>query len=197
MTAFARLVHRHLDERGWTVEDLAALHAPQNPLIALRKISDLLSGDHTRQGLMDAICVRLNIAPAEREAALAEDQRTWQKEVEDYQWAHFKPHIWIGLKRGWPPSVIMRAIIGVKVLREVPATAELLAAETDEEIVKLTSGIVVAHYNSEALRVPREEVTFYLYRRTFDMAYRFTPDGGFVGKLTAPILAPMAAARIR
>ena len=132
-------MHRHLDERGWTVEDLAASHAPKNPLIALRKISDLLSGDHIRQGLMDAICVRLEINPAEREAALAEDQMTWRKEVEDYQRAHFKPHIWIKVRRGWHPPLWIIAIVGKDIFREVPATAELLAAETDEEIIKLTN----------------------------------------------------------
>jgi len=197
MTAFARLVHRHLDERGWTVEDLAASHAPRNPFAALRKINEMLSGDHIRQGLMDAICARLNIAPAERDAALAEDEKVWQKEVEEYQRAHFKPHIWIRVRPGWHPPLWIIAIVGKDIFREVPATAELLAAETDEEIIKLTGCIVVEHYNSKALRVPREELTCFLYRRTFDMAYRFTPDGSFVEKVTAPILAPIAAARIR
>jgi hypothetical protein len=93
--------------------------------------------------------------------------------------------------------LVIIAIAGKDIFREVPATSELLAAETDEEIVKLTSGIVVEHYNSKDLKVPREEVDFYLYRKTFDVAYRFTPEGSFVGIVTKPILAPMAAARIR
>lgn len=196
MTAFSQLVHRHLFERGWTVEDLASSHAPKNPLIALRKLENLLAGGSVSQGLADAICARLNIAPAERKAALAEDQRVWQKEVEDYQRAHFKPHIWIRVRPGWHPPLWIIAIVGKDIFREVPATAELLAAQTDEEIVKLTSGIVVEHYNSKDLKVPREEVDFYLYRKTFDVAYRFTPEGSFVGIVTRPILAPMAAARI-
>jgi hypothetical protein len=184
MTVFSQLVHRHLFERGWTVQDLARSHAPKNPLVALRKINELLSDEHFRQGLADAICARLNIAPAEREAALVEDQRTWRKEVEDHQRAYFKPHIWIRVRHGWNPPLVIIAIAGKDIFREVPATSELLAAETDEEIVKLTSGIVVEHYNSKDLKVPREEVDFYLYRKTFDVAYRFTPEGSFVGIVT-------------
>jgi hypothetical protein len=197
MTAFARVVLRHLDERGWTVQDLAASHAPRNPFVALRKINELLSGEQVRQGLMDAICTALHIADADREAALAEDQRVWQKEVEDYQRAHFKPHIWIKVKRGWHPPLVIIAFVGADVFREVPAPAELLAAKTDEEIIRLTGRIVVEHYNSKARRVPRDQLDFYLYRKTFDVAYRFTPDGSFVGKVTRPIPAPMTAARIR
>lgn len=196
MKAFSQLVHRHLEERGWTVQDLAASHAPRNPLVALRKINELLSGEHVSQGLIDAICNALHITAADREAALAEDQRTWRKEVENHQRAHFKPHIWIRV-RGWHPPLVIIAIIGKDIFREVPATAELLAAQTDEEIINLTSGIVVADYNSKARIVPRDKVTFYLYRKTFDIAFQFTPDGSFVQKVTTPILAPMTAARIR
>ncbi|MBX7210656.1 MAG: hypothetical protein K1X78_20280 [Verrucomicrobiaceae bacterium] len=195
MKAFSLLVQRHLDERGWNRKDLAASHAPRNQSAALRKITELLNGGKVRRGLMDSICVTLNIDPAERKAAQEEDRLAWLNSIEEFQRQQFTPHVWIEVIPGWFPSLV--TILGAGFFRKVPAPDDLLAAQGDEQIIAIASEFVVRHFNSTERRVNRDEVNHYLFRCSFDVGYRFTPHGQFVEKLTTPILAPMTAARVR
>lgn len=195
MKAFSLLVQRHLDERGWNLKDLAASHAPRNQSAALRKINELLDGGKVRRGLMDSICVTLNIDRAEREAAQKEDRLARLKQIEEFQRQQFTPHIWIEVTRDWFPSLV--TILGAGFFRKVTAPDDLLAAQGDELIIAIAREFVVSHFNSTERRVNRDEVSHYLYRCSFDVSFRFKPDGQFVEKLTTPILAPMTVARIR
>lgn len=195
MKAFSRIVHRHLDERGWSIKTLAATLAPKNPEVNLRKITELLSGEVVRLGLIDAICVTLNIEPSERKAALAEDQMSRRKEIEAYQRARFSPHLWIETRPGWFPNLV--TFIGVDFFRKVKVGEVLPSLKTDEEIIGVAGELVAQHFKSPELKVSKDELASYLYRRSFDLAYRFTADGKFIEKVVGPYVAPMTAIRIR
>lgn len=194
MTAISRIVHHRLDERGWDIKTLAAALAPKNPQGSLCKLREMLSGEHVRRGVLDAVCTTLEIDPAERKAALEEDRLARLKQIEEYQRPRFEPHFWIEVTRDWFPSLL--TVTGPDIYRKIPVPPEIIGLEDEEEIIKQAGQFVSGHFDSKNRRVPREQVTHYLYRKAFDIAYRFKPDGTFVEKITAPIIAPITTLRI-
>lgn len=195
MNAFSRLVQRHLDARGWSIRILASSIAPRHPAVALRKIGELLDGSHPRRGVLDAICRVLAIDPEARKEALKEDFLAWQRQLEESERSHFHAHVWVETTPNWFPSLV--TVLGPDFFQKTPATSELLSASNDEEIIALAGELVANLSRSAGPHVPRKYVASYLYRRAFDLAYRFSPDGRFVEKITKPIIEPRAWARIR
>lgn len=194
MEAFAQLVRRHLDERGWNLKTLAGELAPKNPVVALRKLRELFSGECVRDGVINSVCACLAIDPVKRQVALADDALARRRRLEEYQSARFTPHLWIEVMDDWLPGLV--TVIGVDFFRRVEVNDVLASATDDEKILRLASSMVVEHFNSDELRVPRDHVGQYLYRRRFDLGYRFTCEGGFIEKVTGPYLAPLTYAWI-
>lgn len=188
MTAISRIVHRHLDLRGWNIITLARTLAPKNPTGSRNKLEALLSGQCVNWRVLDSVCSVLQIHQAECQAALDEDHLAWLKRIEDEQRSIFRPHICLGMAPHWCPSLL--TVLGGVFFRSLPAGDELLAAEKHEQIITIMSSFVAKH--STGRQAARGQPIHYLYRRALDVAYQFDADGVFVQKITTPILAPMS-----
>lgn len=189
MTAFGRLVHQYLQSRGWELKDLAARIAPRNPGTALRKLTEMLNGARRSNPYAASVRSILEIPQPEMDEALRADRRAQYERIEAHQRAEFSPCFWIEVTPDWFPSLI--TIIGPAVYRRIAAPADLMALSNEEEIIQHAGRLVAAHFDSGQRRVPPEKITAYVYRRKFDLGYRFTPQGTFLEKTTTPILEPV------
>ena len=199
MKEFTDLIERHLAEKGVTLEDLAKIHAPQHPEVALRKFRDHLSGTCFRDGVANSLCNLLGIDRAEKEAVIkagreAED-RAFREEVKERQRRNFSPHIWIEVTRNWRPSLL--SITGPDIYRKLPVPERLEGLEDDDAIIAACGPFVAAHFTSGKCRVEPHQLRFYVYRKKFDLGYRFTADGGFVEKLEFDYVGPYSDFRVK
>jgi hypothetical protein len=187
MKAIRTLVQSRLQARGWSHQTLAETLTPHNPRKTLAKVKALLEEERHIPNLLDAVCRVLQIHRGEREAAETEDRRVYRQLVMDQQRRHFRPHLWTEVVPGFQRPLFM----GADVFRKTELPAALLALEDEHEIIDRIGRFVAAHFCSSALRIEKWEVQLFLYRRSFDLAYRFTPSGDFLTKVEQPIIAPM------
>ena len=179
MKAFASLIQRHLDERGWTLDDLARALAPQQWQSSRRKIDNLLGGGDIRNQLIDPISRELGLSPGERAAALQSDRRDWCRWRAEGQRARFSPHFWIEVSNVWRPVPLMTS--GPR--RTVAVPVELLGLDEEPAILREAGAFIAGHFGSSDCRVEREHVNHYVYRPQFDRGYRFTPQGALVERI--------------
>lgn len=179
MKAFAALIQRHLDERGWTLDDLARALAPKQWQSSRRKIDELLGGGDIRHKLIDAISRELGLNSGERAAALESDRRDWCRWRAEAQRSRFSPHFWIEVSNAWRPVTLMTS--GLR--RTVAVPEGLLALNDEAAIIREAGAFVAEHFQSSECKVERDHVNHYVYRPQFDQGYRFTPQGDFVGRI--------------
>ena len=192
MQAVTKLIQTHLQGREWTARTLAATLTPHNPRKTLGKLLALLEGRNLPT-LLDAVCGVLQVSQAERKAAEVEDQWAYRLFVLEQQRKRFRPHVWTETTLGFQRPLFM----GADLFRRTELPAALLALEDEGEIIARVGQFVAAHFQSSALRVGKVEVQNFLYRKQFDLAYRFSPTGNFVTKVDRPIIAPEYSLVIR
>ena len=125
--AFTALIQRHLDERGWTFDDLARAMAPKHWLTSKRKIERLLGGGRDKRMLVEAISRTLGLNPGERSAAFRSDRMDWWRHHAELQQSRFSPQFWIEASSSWRSPSLMTS--GLRRTVKVP---ESLLAESDE-----------------------------------------------------------------
>jgi hypothetical protein len=194
MKAFTQLIQRQLDDRGWTFDDLARAVAPRNPQVALRKFRALLEEGSRNHGVLNSICKTLEIDPIQRNQALRADQEEAWRRLAEEQRPHFKPHFWIEVTPDWRPSLI--TITGPNLYRRIAVPEEMEGLEDEQEIIEAAGRFVAAHFCSKDRKVAPSQLRYYLYRREFELGYRFTPEGGFVEKDETPYLSPTGRVRV-
>lgn len=194
MSAVTALIASKLAERGWKLSDLANELATKAPANTLRKLQAVMDGEHCSRRQVDAICGALSITKDERRAAVSADREAWWNAVAEEQRKRFTPHLWIETVPSWYPC--LGAFLGAELFKRVEVPEDLLALNDEAEIIRRAGELVAAHYQSKELRVRKEEMTGYLYRREFRLAYRFAPDGACIGLETGRVLVPVTRWRI-
>ena len=189
MIALSALIESKLSARGWSLIDLAKALAPRNPDKTLRKLRAVIDHGRCSKLQMVAICRKLGITRAEHEEAMKSDTEAWWNSVAEEQRQHFTPHLWIEVGPTWFPSLV--TVFGAEFFRRVQVPEDLVALEDEELIIQRAGGLVADHYQSKQRRVNTDEMTGYLYRREFQLAYRFTPCGAFVEIETKRVLVPV------
>ena len=193
-TAIATLIESKLAGRGWKLTDLANALAPENPERTLAKLQAVMAGRRCRQPHAGAICRALAITTEEHQAARKADKAALWDAVAEEQRQRFTPHLWIEVKPGWWVSLL--TITGPDIYRKVKVPEEWAALEDEAQIIRQVGGFVRAHFESKNLRVSKEELVSYLYRREFELGYRFTPEGQFMMMVTGRYLAPVVTLRL-
>jgi len=200
MKALTQLVERHLSQKGWKLKELAVAINPHNPNKTLRKILKVLEREgfdlDRRNCMIQTVARTLHISDAPLDAALEEDRQELWRQIGEAQRRSFKgPYIWIEVTPDWHPCLV--SITGPNIYRKLSVPASLDVLKDEKDIIRVAGEFIAEHFRSGDLRVPQQQVTHYLYRKEFELGYRFTPDGKFVEKEIGIYFAPVWGVRIR
>ena len=202
-SAFGAIIETHLAKRGWTLPQLARVLSPTRPEKSLRNLRNIYAGEGCgSKPQAEAIRKALEIPADEYEAALKADDEALKagdaarlEEIVEDQRRSFHPHLWIEVTRGWHRPLLW--LTGTDIYRKVAVPDEWAALQNEEEIIRRAGEMVAAHYLSKDLRVEKEHLVSYLYRREFELGYRFDPEGRFLEKVTRRVLAPIYGVVVR
>lgn len=186
MKPTTQLLLRHLKAHGLTVEALAQQMQSTNTPKTLRKLRGVFDQESGSTAMIDLIRKRLGITEAEWAEAQQEEARLEHQAMLAAQRQHFKPHIWIETDRNWRPSPLFCLPYLLRI--DVPSNWSELNDE--DTLVKTVGAFVAALERSAAFRVPKSKIHHLLYRHAFESAYRFAPDGQFVGKIDGTDMTP-------
>jgi len=182
--ALKALIQQRLAASGKSRRELIDLLTRTNRSKAFRRLDQLLNGEPCGAAFLKEVAEVLAIPMSLIEVALAFDLQTADREREqrrEEEWARWiektGPHLWVVLPKDYLPSLI--TVIGPEFFLLVPVPPALLDLPDYEQFLEV-GALARAHFQNPGRRA--RKVAGYLFRRNTEEAFRFSPEGDFLGR---------------
>lgn len=180
------LLRRRLVESGVDLKRVAAEIAPRNPARSIIKLRAAFDEGKSTASTLETLRAKLGVSLEEWQAAVEEERRTECEEILAFQRRQFSPHLRIETVDEWRVSPLLADTI----LRRIETPPHWAELTEESEILRVVGEFIAKLKGDSALRIPIERVEAFLYRRAFDLAYRFGIDGDFRGRIDGVRIFP-------
>jgi hypothetical protein len=179
-------------------------------------LRDVFDRDVGTTAMLETLRRKFQVPEDAWKAAVAEEMQQAREANLADQRKHFTPHLWVETRDSWRYPLFVplfcyrrieisedwQKLVGDK---DIIGTVGQFVAEfhrsvrrlTPKEAERVAQAEVFGEVRAAVLNMPKEQVAHYLYRPSFELAYRFAPDGTFVGKVEGSYLAPVTWLSLR
>ena len=119
---------------------------------------------------------------SEAKQQIDEKRKAREKEMEDFERANFKPHLWRLCERRIPFSIFSVVWSGEAVYKKVPIPTEIWTYPIDLQLDAIENVIQKDFEKSKGVAGTFGAITGYLFRKTYDETYKFDSNGKFIEK---------------